>query len=110
MGKLFLQRRVLESGAASRSQEGSGWWLIRYRKQKKIRQIWSRLLYKFEQLSVIAVRDHDEGQTLESSALESLYGGEITLSPRLISQTFISLQSGCLWKKNKIRLLTSSDR
>ena len=43
----------------------------------------------FRALALVRVIRSDEGLTLETSALESLYGGENTLSTPLINQIFI---------------------
>ena len=41
----------------------------------------------------------DEGLTLETSAFQSLYGGQFALSTPLINQIFVNLKSICLYNK-----------
>ena len=41
----------------------------------------------------------DEGLTLETSAFETLYGGQFTLSTQLIKPTYLIIKYAILWRE-----------
>ena len=41
----------------------------------------------------------DEGLTLKTSAFETLYGGQFTLSTQLIKQTYLIIKYATLWRE-----------